>query len=176
MSIAYKCDCGWLVTDGGPDDVWDDTNQLIDDHVENCRMNENDGPANRQEAGTAEDPNPYQKEQIVKNDTAKSTHPDTLWHPVWCDPKHCSADNNAPRDLAHQSVPMKSGRGWEQLTGEWKAAAQLMRLDWEGDGDKRTFAVIRFNDSEDLALHESDLTQLIGFLEAVRIRLWEATA
>jgi len=172
--IVFKCPCGWLATDAPADDIWDDTEQLIEDHTRDCPMNENDGPATDQSTGTAADPNHYHEERTKMNDTANSSS--TAWHPVWCDPQECTIDDAEPLSLAHHSTPATTGRGWDNLTGAWNAEAQLMCLDWQDDDDKRTFAAIRFNDSEDLHLHDGDLTQLIGFLESLRTRLREATA
>lgn len=90
-NIAFKCGCGWLAIED-PDDLWDDVAQLVDQHVEHCPKNEND-PVIRQDTGAVRvDPNSLQEEQMTtKNPTTDSTHPDVLWHPVWCARDCCVA-------------------------------------------------------------------------------------
>lgn len=103
-----------------------------------------------------------------------TTEQPTTAHPDWCDPAHSSADPQAPADLSHASATMSTGRGWNRINGDWNAVAQIMAMDWN-DGDAvHPFAVIRFNDSEDVLLFESDIVQLVGFLDSVRGRLVEA--
>lgn len=103
-NIAFKCDCGWMAIED-PDDLWGDVAQLIDDHVEYCPRNENDGPANRQEAGTAADPNPQQEEQIMKNPTAHLSASELnqmIHHPIWC-ARDCCVEWEGMGDVWHRS-------------------------------------------------------------------------
>lgn len=173
-NIAFKCDCGWMAVED-PDDMWDDVSHLVDQHVEHCPKNEND-PVIRQDTGAVRaNPSPLQEEQMTtKNPTVDSTHPDALWHPAWCDPSSCHADPQEPTDVSHASTTTSTGRSWDRTTGEWKAEAQLNLLEWGDDEPRQVYVVVRFNDEEDVNLYEHDLTQLIGFLETTRTRLFQA--
>ena len=67
-NIAFKCDCGWLAIED-PDDLWDDVAQLVDDHVEYCPHNEEDGlgASAKNTTETVQDQSPNNEFRPVEN-------------------------------------------------------------------------------------------------------------
>ena len=115
-------------------------------------------------------------DELARIRAVEAVDPDDqdVQHPLWCDPSSCHADPQHPTDVSHASTTTSTGRSWDRTTGEWKAEAQLNLLEWGDDEPRQVYVVVRFNDEEDVNLYEHDLTQLIGFLETTRTRLFQA--
>lgn len=150
-NIAFKCDCGWMAVEH-PDDMWDDVAQLVDQHVEHCPKNENDGPANRQEAGTADDPNHLEEEQIVKESTthlSASELNQMIHHPIWC-ARDCCVEWEGMGDVWHESraqtkpFPTDLARRNQEFT----ASSKLVRYSVVNEEDSPAGAEITLTSDE----------------------------
>lgn len=72
-------------------------------------LNANDLGTPAKKSPEAADLNDYQEEQITMNDTASlPRHPDTNWHPVWCDPDACIPPISPDDDLTVHTLPIGS--------------------------------------------------------------------
>lgn len=122
----------------------------------------------------AADPDHYQEERTVKNNTPIiSEATDATWHPLWCTGRNCEV---TPGEYSHNSAIMSTSRGADtRLDGlaGWEAKGDINLLDWNGD-KTGPYAGLSLDGSEWLHLDSAGLTQLIGFLEALRDRLKEA--
>lgn len=122
----------------------------------------------------AADPNTYIGEQTMQDDTPiKSQAPDTTWHPIWCTGKNCEL---TPGEFSHISTKMTTRRDDDPRRGGlpgWEAKGDITLLEFP-DEKMSPNANVSINGLDFVPLDRAGLTQLIGFLEALRDQLQEA--
>lgn len=119
----------------------------------------------------AADPNNLIGERTVSNDTKTvSEAPDATWHPLWCTGKNCEV---TPGEYNHTSAVMSFKRDSDTQLPGWEVKADISLLDWNGD-KTAPYAAVSLDGAEWVFFDAAGLTQLTGYLEALRERLVDA--
>ena len=126
-----------------------DMMRLMKFEEEQRMKNDPSGTLAKESTAEAVDPNHYQEEQTMQNDNSIiSEAPDTAWHPIWCTGEDC-----------------------ELTSGEYAHSSPIMTTKREDAPKMSPCANVSINSLDFIPFDRAGLTQLIGFLEALRERL-----
>lgn len=148
-----------------------DMMRLMKFEEEQRMKNDPSGTLAKESTAEAVDPNHYQEEQTMQNDNSIiSEAPDTAWHPIWCTGEDCELTSG---EYAHSSPIMTTKReddpSRDGLPG-WEAKGDITLLQFL-DAKMSPCANVSINSLDFIPFDRAGLTQLIGFLEALRERL-----